>query len=173
MGFQEHTVSTTDGLKLFVRDYAPRGEVRGLPVLCLHGLTRNSADFESVAPRIAGLGRRVIAPGCARARTFGLRSAPGALSAGDLCAGYVAHPRYARHRAGHVSRHFDGRYHHDARGIVCACAYRRCDPQRHRAGDRPTRARADWKLCRQERAISNPGMRWLQTSRQRKIRFSQ
>ncbi len=61
MSFQEHTISTADGLNLFVRDYAPVGEVQGLPVMCLHGLTRNSADFESVASRIAGLGRRVIA----------------------------------------------------------------------------------------------------------------
>ncbi|HEY4123039.1 MAG TPA: alpha/beta hydrolase [Rhizomicrobium sp.] len=62
MSFQEHTISTADGLNLFVRDYAPVGEVRGLPVLCLHGLTRNSADFEGIGPRIAKLGRRVIAP---------------------------------------------------------------------------------------------------------------
>jgi pimeloyl-ACP methyl ester carboxylesterase len=31
-------------------------------VICLHGLTRNSADFENVAPWIAGQGRRVLAP---------------------------------------------------------------------------------------------------------------
>jgi pimeloyl-ACP methyl ester carboxylesterase len=36
--------------------------VTGLPVICLHGLTRNSRDFEVIAPRIAALGRRVIAP---------------------------------------------------------------------------------------------------------------
>jgi pimeloyl-ACP methyl ester carboxylesterase len=33
-----------------------------LPVICLHGLTRNSRDFDIVAPRIAALGRRVVAP---------------------------------------------------------------------------------------------------------------
>jgi len=32
-----------------------------LPVLCLHGLTRNSADFENVAPALALSGRRVLA----------------------------------------------------------------------------------------------------------------
>ncbi|MES2127258.1 MAG: alpha/beta hydrolase, partial [Pseudomonadota bacterium] len=32
-----------------------------LPVICIHGLTRNSADFEDAAPWIASLGRRVIA----------------------------------------------------------------------------------------------------------------
>ncbi|KAF0184476.1 MAG: alpha/beta hydrolase [Hyphomonadaceae bacterium] len=57
----EHIVRSTDGLGLFVRDYAPLQPALGLPVLCLHGLTRNSADFEIVAPRIAALGRRAIA----------------------------------------------------------------------------------------------------------------
>jgi pimeloyl-ACP methyl ester carboxylesterase len=30
-------------------------------VICIHGLTRNSSDFDEVAPRIAALGRRVLA----------------------------------------------------------------------------------------------------------------
>ena len=51
-----------DGLSLFARDYvAASGEAR-LPIVCLHGLTRNSKDFEDVAPMIAGWGRRVIVP---------------------------------------------------------------------------------------------------------------
>lgn len=58
----EHVVRTPDGLALFVRDYAPEAPTTGLPVLCLHGLTRNSRDFSSVAPRMAALGRRVICP---------------------------------------------------------------------------------------------------------------
>jgi len=62
----ERTVRSADGLALFVRDYpalaAAQGPLDlGAPVLCLHGLTRNSNDFELVAPRIAALGRRVIA----------------------------------------------------------------------------------------------------------------
>ncbi len=61
-GFEEKVVATVDGLSLYVRDYAPLLPETGLPVLCLHGLTRNSRDFEVVAPRIAALGRRVIAP---------------------------------------------------------------------------------------------------------------
>jgi pimeloyl-ACP methyl ester carboxylesterase len=56
----EHTVRSADGLGLFVRDHAPAPPALGLPVLCLHGLTRNSADFEIVAPRLAELGRRAI-----------------------------------------------------------------------------------------------------------------
>ena len=50
-----------DGTALFARDYpAGDGEAR-LPVVCLHGLTRNSRDFEAVAPWIAGQARRVLA----------------------------------------------------------------------------------------------------------------
>jgi pimeloyl-ACP methyl ester carboxylesterase len=30
-------------------------------VICIHGLTRNAADFDELAPRIAALGRRVLA----------------------------------------------------------------------------------------------------------------
>lgn len=60
-GYREHRITVPDGLALFVRDYAAQGQVRSVPVICLHGLTRNSADFEVVAPRIAALGRRVIA----------------------------------------------------------------------------------------------------------------
>jgi pimeloyl-ACP methyl ester carboxylesterase len=51
-----------DGLALAARDYpGAKGEAR-LAVVCLHGLTRNSADFEAVAPWIAASGRRVLAP---------------------------------------------------------------------------------------------------------------
>ncbi|MDX2276059.1 MAG: alpha/beta hydrolase [Hyphomonadaceae bacterium] len=61
-GFSESFVDTVDGLKLYTRDYEPLLPQTGAPVICLHGLTRNSRDFETVAPRIAALGRRVIAP---------------------------------------------------------------------------------------------------------------
>jgi pimeloyl-ACP methyl ester carboxylesterase len=60
MDFSEHKIPTPDGPKIYARDYAPVGAARRLPVLCLHGLTRNSADFEVVAPMIAARGRRVI-----------------------------------------------------------------------------------------------------------------
>ena len=61
-GFEERSINTVDGLKLYVRDYAPLSPETGAPVLCLHGLTRNSRDFEIIAPRIAAFGRRVIVP---------------------------------------------------------------------------------------------------------------
>lgn len=47
---------------MFARDYPAAGSETGLPVICLHGLTRNSKDFEDIAPRIAGWGRRVVVP---------------------------------------------------------------------------------------------------------------
>lgn len=61
-GFEERIVATIDGLTLYARDYAPLLPETGLPVICLHGLTRNARDFEVIAPRIAALGRRVIVP---------------------------------------------------------------------------------------------------------------
>ncbi|MBC7767556.1 MAG: alpha/beta hydrolase [Phycisphaerales bacterium] len=60
-GYEERIVPTVDGLTIYARDYPPLLPETGLPVICLHGLTRNSRDFEVVAPRIAALGRRVIA----------------------------------------------------------------------------------------------------------------
>ena len=60
-GFEERIVQTVDGLTIYARDYAPLAPATGLPVICLHGLTRNARDFEVIAPRIAALGRRVIA----------------------------------------------------------------------------------------------------------------
>ncbi|WP_333838641.1 alpha/beta fold hydrolase [Novosphingobium sp.] len=50
-----------DGLDLFARDYAAAAGPARLPVVCLHGLTRNSRDFESLAPWVAAQGRRVLA----------------------------------------------------------------------------------------------------------------
>lgn len=60
--FAERRWTSSDGLSLFARDYpGASGEAR-LPVICLHGLTRNSRDFEDVAPRLATSGRRIIVP---------------------------------------------------------------------------------------------------------------
>ena len=51
---------TDDGLTLFARDYSPSLSAL-TPLLCLPGLTRNSKDFETIAPWLAQT-RRVIAP---------------------------------------------------------------------------------------------------------------
>jgi pimeloyl-ACP methyl ester carboxylesterase len=58
---EERFIETADGLKLFVRDHPSHRDAGGVPVICLHGLTRNSKDFDNVAPFMAALGRRVIA----------------------------------------------------------------------------------------------------------------
>lgn len=47
----ERWFQSTDGLRLYYRDYAA-GSPGRLPVLCLPGLTRNSRDFEHVALRL-------------------------------------------------------------------------------------------------------------------------
>jgi pimeloyl-ACP methyl ester carboxylesterase len=58
----ERRWTSHDGLSLFARDYAGAGGGAQLPIICLHGLTRNSKDFDDVAPLIAQSGRRVIVP---------------------------------------------------------------------------------------------------------------
>lgn len=50
-----------DGLRLHARDYPAGAGGAGLPILCLHGLTRNARDFEATAPWLAALGHRVLA----------------------------------------------------------------------------------------------------------------
>jgi pimeloyl-ACP methyl ester carboxylesterase len=62
MSYIEHRIPLADGLKLYLREYPAHGAAQRAPVICLPGLTRNSADFEVVAPRIAALGRRVVVP---------------------------------------------------------------------------------------------------------------
>lgn len=60
--YEDRFWSSRDGLKLHFRDYpAPEGAGDRLPVLCLHGLTRNARDFDVLAPRLAKE-RRVICP---------------------------------------------------------------------------------------------------------------
>ncbi|MDB5756664.1 MAG: alpha/beta hydrolase [Massilia sp.] len=59
--FSETSFTSDDGLRLYARDYAPTSGPARLPVICIHGLTRNSADFDELAPWIAAQGRRVLA----------------------------------------------------------------------------------------------------------------
>lgn len=64
--YTEISFTSDDGLRLYARDYpaSPAGGpiAARLPVICLHGLTRNSSDFDELAPEIAAMGRRVLAP---------------------------------------------------------------------------------------------------------------
>ena len=62
MTFRPFTYTSFDGLRLAGRIYGEEGG-RGTPVLCLAGLTRNSADFDALARYLAsgaGGSRRVV-----------------------------------------------------------------------------------------------------------------
>ena len=59
--FVDRWWKSKDGLKLHARDYAGAAGDARLPVVAIHGLTRNARDFEDVAPYIAATGRRVLA----------------------------------------------------------------------------------------------------------------
>jgi pimeloyl-ACP methyl ester carboxylesterase len=60
LGYRERYLSAQDGLRLFYRDYGDPNGTR-TPVLCLTGLTRNSADFATLAERLSEK-RRVLCP---------------------------------------------------------------------------------------------------------------
>ncbi len=51
-GFTGHSVTAQDGLALYVREYGTHNE-RALPLVCLPGLSRNSADFQELATALA------------------------------------------------------------------------------------------------------------------------
>lgn len=53
--------TSNDGLALHARDYQATGAPARLPVICIHGLTRNASDFDEFAPLVAQAGRRVLA----------------------------------------------------------------------------------------------------------------
>ena len=59
--YSERSWQSPDGLELYFRDYADNQSGK-IPVVCLHGLTRNSRDFDNLAPHIASEGHRVIVP---------------------------------------------------------------------------------------------------------------
>lgn len=59
--YVERRWKSPDGLDLFARDYAPGPGVAHPPIIAIHGLTRNSADFHAIAPLLAQSGRRVLA----------------------------------------------------------------------------------------------------------------
>jgi pimeloyl-ACP methyl ester carboxylesterase len=60
--FVDRWWKSPDGLDLYARDYAGAAGTARLPVVCLHGLTRNSKDFDEVAAYVATAGRRIIVP---------------------------------------------------------------------------------------------------------------
>lgn len=62
MAYQDLYWRSSEGLRLHARDYAAAGAgAAKLPVICVPGLTRNSADFGELAQWISTQGRRVLA----------------------------------------------------------------------------------------------------------------
>ena len=59
--YAERLFTSEDGLDLYARDYAGADGQARLPVIAIHGLTRNSADFHGIATLLAQGGRRVLA----------------------------------------------------------------------------------------------------------------
>lgn len=59
--YDDRTWTSSDSLTLHYRDYPGPEAADKLPVLCLHGLTRNARDFAALAESLAA-SRRVIVP---------------------------------------------------------------------------------------------------------------
>lgn len=59
--YEDCSWTSADGLTLHYRDYAAPEGTNALPVLCLHGLTRNARDFALLAEHLSAT-RRVIVP---------------------------------------------------------------------------------------------------------------
>ncbi len=52
-GFEEHYYNAPDGLKLYAREYGASLPDHEIPIICLPGLTRNSADFHQFAVNVS------------------------------------------------------------------------------------------------------------------------
>lgn len=58
---KEHFIAAQDGIKTYVLELIPDGEIKGDPIFCIHGLTRNHKDFEPIFDFLLGFGRKVYA----------------------------------------------------------------------------------------------------------------
>ena len=66
--YRDYWYTSADGLRLYARDYpGPGGDA--LPVLCMHGLSRNSADFAGLADHLAPSRRGIVAEQRGRGRS--------------------------------------------------------------------------------------------------------
>ena len=59
--YEDRFWTSSDGLNLHYRNYPGPDGAEALPVLCMHGLTRNARDFAALAESLA-VTRRVIVP---------------------------------------------------------------------------------------------------------------
>lgn len=61
MDYRDHYYTSACGqLRLFARDYRGDGSGQGPPLLLMHGLTRNSGDFEPLAAHLAAQYRLIV-----------------------------------------------------------------------------------------------------------------
>lgn len=58
---KQHFIAAQDGIKTYVLELIPDGEIKGDPIFCIHGLTRNHKDFEPIFDFLLGFGRKVFA----------------------------------------------------------------------------------------------------------------
>lgn len=58
--FTNGKIAAQDGIRIAYRDYAGPSASGSVPIVCLHGLTRNLRDFDALAPHLAET-RRVLA----------------------------------------------------------------------------------------------------------------
>lgn len=56
-----HRIAMADGINVQVHEFLPDQSQSPVPVLLLHGLTRNSKDFMPLVPHLLAQGRRVLA----------------------------------------------------------------------------------------------------------------
>ena len=140
-GFRSLFVTAPDGLRLHVRRYGERG--RGLPIVCLPGLTRNGADFHELATaltRDAAQPRLVITINSrGRGRSDHDPDPDELFVPGRACRRDRGH-HGARDRPGDLPRHLARRHPDHAARRGAADRDRRRDPERHRSGDRRARA---------------------------------
>lgn len=67
--YSDHWYESDDGLRLYARDYPGPAGGGALPVLCMHGLSRNSADFAGLADHLAAERRVIVAEQRGRGRS--------------------------------------------------------------------------------------------------------
>ncbi len=59
MNMDIRLVKMPDGVRINTKSYTPDIEITGPPIICLHGLTRNSRDFDPIISHLLKLGRKV------------------------------------------------------------------------------------------------------------------
>ncbi len=57
----EHFIAADDDIKSYVLEISPNGPETGVPIICIHGLTRNHKDFTPIFDFLLAKGRKVFA----------------------------------------------------------------------------------------------------------------